>query len=178
MVGSVLPQMLIVGIDPGVETGFAIWKPAPPELMAVESWSILNAMRLLANIKDDVALVIVEDARKRKWFGNRADMKTQQYGAGVREGVGSIKRDCAIWEEYLQGLGLPFEMRYPSATKMKAEPFARLTGWASRSNEHGRDAAMIVFGMNESIVRAKVIAFRDAAGNGQADRRGSAGAVV
>lgn len=153
--------MILVGIDPGVETGFALWKTSPAELLSVESWSILNAMKLLANMRAEVGLVIVEDARKRKWYGHM-DREQSKYGAGVREGVGSVKRDCAIWEEYLQGLGLPFEMRYPSGTKLKSEPFARLTGFAGRTNEHGRDAAMIVFGMNESIARAKVIAFRDA----------------
>jgi hypothetical protein len=170
--------MLIVGIDPGVETGFAIWKTSPPELMAVESWSILNAMRLLASIKADVGLVIVEDARKRKWYGHM-DREQGKYGAGVREGVGSVKRDCAIWEEYLQGLGVPFEMRYPSGTKMKSGPFAQLTGWKSKSNEHGRDAAMIVFGLNESIARAKVIAFSDGrARERPADSRGLPRAAV
>ena len=32
-----------------------------------------------------------------------------------------------------------------NATKKKAIDFTRMTGWASRMNEHARDATMLVF---------------------------------
>jgi hypothetical protein len=32
-------------------------------------------------------------------------------------------------------------------TKIKAEAFKRLTGWQGQTNEHSRDAAMMVFGL-------------------------------
>ena len=168
--------MILIGIDPGVNTGTAIWDTWTKELQ-VDSMTILQAMRWveLAYCKHGTRLfVIFEDARKRKWFGHM-DREQKAYGAGVREGVGSVKRDCAIWEEFLKGLGVPFEMRYPSATKMKAEPFDRLTGLTGRTNEHARDAGMIVFGINESIARAKLIAFNDgkeSAGHRSPDHRG------
>ena len=31
-------------------------------------------------------------------------------------------------------------------TKLSAEQFRRITGWTEQTNEHGRDAAMLVFG--------------------------------
>jgi len=31
-------------------------------------------------------------------------------------------------------------------TKLTADQFKRITGWHGRTNEHGRDAAMLVFG--------------------------------
>ena len=171
--------MILLGIDPGTETGLARWVTTTQQLQRVESMTILQAMRVVeleACQRMPDLFVIFEDARKRKWYG-KMDREQTKYGAGVREGVGSVKRDCAIWEEFLGGLGVAFEMRYPSATKLKAEPFARLTGWPSRTNEHARDAAMIVFGINESIARAKVIAFKDARGRPE-DRRCSPGAPV
>jgi hypothetical protein len=32
-----------------------------------------------------------------------------------------------------------------NATKKKAKDFIRMTGWTGRTNEHARDAAMLVF---------------------------------
>lgn len=157
--------MILIGIDPGVQTGFAEWDTGLQRLLFVSAGTILECMQLVevraCSTPAGQLFVTFEDARKRKWFGNRADMKTERYGAGVREGVGSVKRDCAIWEEFLGRLGVPFEARYPHSTKMKAEMFERTTGWRGRTNEHARDAAMIVFGINESIARAKLIAFND-----------------
>lgn len=64
------------------------------------------------------------------------------------QGVGSVKRDASIWEDYLKDLGVSFEMVAPkrNVTKLKQETFKRYTGWDKRTNEHGRDAAMLVFG--------------------------------
>lgn len=174
--------MILIGIDPGTQTGLARWSTAPQQLQRVECLTILQAMRVVeleACQRAPDLFVIFEDARKRKWYG-KMDAEQKKYGAGVREGVGYVKRDCAIWEEFLRGLGVAFEMRYPSATKMKAEPFARLTGWTGRTNEHARDAAMIVFGLNDSIARAKVIAFRDghSAAQRQDHHRRGAGPTV
>jgi len=90
--------------------------------------------------------VIFEDARQRKWFGGSGKEKWQ--------GAGSIKRDCTIWEDYLRYIGVPFIARPPTAggTKYDADHFARITKWSGVTNNHARDAAMIVFGLNKPIV--------------------------
>ena len=64
------------------------------------------------------------------------------------QGVGSAKRDASIWEDYLTDLGVEFEMVAPkrNITKLSQERFKVITGWQNRTNEHGRDAAMLVFG--------------------------------
>ena len=87
-----------------------------------------------------------EDARLRTWFGG-ADKRQARSGAGIREGVGSVKRDCGIWHEFLADLGVPFMPVKPEAhsTKWTAEHFARVTGWTKRTNNHGRDAAVLVY---------------------------------
>ena len=43
--------------------------------------------------------------------------------------------------------GIHFKMIHPAAnaTKKKADDFKRMTGWTGRTNEHARDAAMLVF---------------------------------
>ena len=46
--------------------------------------------------------------------------------------------------------GIDFELVNPKhqkgATKKTADEFKQLTGWQGRANEHGRDAAMLIFG--------------------------------
>lgn len=135
---------LIVGIDPGVKTGFAVWSLAEWRLTTVETLGITQAMTLIRTMADVGSLhsVRFEDARLRTWFGAR--------GREALQGAGSIKRDCAIWQEFLSGLvGVPFLPVSPQAKgrKLDATAFKRLTGWQGRTSEHGRDAAMLVWGL-------------------------------
>lgn len=135
----------IIGIDTGASTGYAAWDARHKRLFAVETIKIHEAMErvkghVLINAGAPV-FVRVEDARKRKWFGKSGPEQLQ--------GAGSIKRDAKIWEDFLTDLGCPFEMVAPknNKTKLNAESFKKLTGWNDRTNEHSRDAAMLVFGM-------------------------------
>jgi hypothetical protein len=143
------PSRLVIGIDPGVNTGLATWDPQAKRLVRVESMPIHVAMaEVKAAHESGPIRVRYEDARQRRtWFG-KLDAKAERYGAGVREGVGSVKRDAAIWEAYLRDLGVDFEAVKPAvgATKWPADHFQRVTGWTKRTNEHGRDAALLVLG--------------------------------
>lgn len=135
--------MLIIGIDPGVTTGFAIWDRADKIFSVVESMGIIEAMdRISEAHRNDVPIMVVfEDARMR------GGSKAASYGAGA------IRRECAIWAEflaYMQTNGpMPFRAISPrqKGAKLNADQFRRLTGWTERTNEHARDAAMLVFGM-------------------------------
>lgn len=154
--------MIAIGIDPGVNTGLAVWDADAFKLLQLEMRNIIAAMewvltwRNLCEQNSQQLIVIVEDARKRKGVFTIADANEEKYGGGVREGVGSVKRDSKIWEEFLTHHCIPHEMRTPRATKAKPEDFARLTGWSSRTNKHERDAAMVVFQLNNSILRLKL----------------------
>jgi hypothetical protein len=63
-------------------------------------------------------------------------------------GAGSVKRDCSIWEEWCREYGIEFVCPPPrqGMTKLTDAYFRGLTGYDRRTNEHGRDAAMLVFG--------------------------------
>ncbi|MBJ8449534.1 hypothetical protein I6M73_15980 [Acinetobacter pittii] len=144
---------VLIGIDTGVNTGFAVAfdQGKGGQLQEVESLTITQAMSKVLefaaeNGKENLMLFI-EDARLRTWFGN-ADARQARSGAGVREGIGSVKRDAQIWEDWCKEQGLKYKMIHPAANKTKtdAKYFSKLTGWAKRTNEHARDAAMLVFG--------------------------------
>lgn len=134
---------IIAGIDPGVKTGMALWDAAKQEFVAIRTMGIIEAMRYLRTYLRGEMLneIWFEDARQRTWFG-KADRDRLQ-------GAGSIKRDCAIWQEFCEYYEIPFKMIKPAAgqTRWSAEYFRRLTGWKKRISQHARDAAALVFGI-------------------------------
>jgi hypothetical protein len=141
-----------IGIDPGVVTGFALWDSKEKKFLTVCSYSILAAMfavKMCFGAWSDDIVVRVEDARLRKWVPWQKDEKAER---GRREGAGSVKRDAQIWEEFLKSRKCNFQFAYEmvapknNRTKYKADQFKKVTGWTGKTNEHGRDAAMLVFG--------------------------------
>jgi hypothetical protein len=134
----------IIGIDPGVNTGFAVWDRLDKKLIKVKTLTAVQAEEMVKRdflALDAKILVRFEDARLRHWFGKA--------GREQLQGAGSIKRDCQRWEEFLTYYDIPFEEVSPknNRTKMSAEEFKRLTGWNERCSEHARDAAMLCFGL-------------------------------
>jgi len=143
-----IKHRLRIGIDPGVKTGFSAWNIDTKELTHVKTLKIHDAIALLSDISSThIIKVRVEDARKRKWFGHNSVAK--------RQGAGSVKRDCKMWEDTLKdfkkkGVINDFEMIHPikGATKLNTDQFKNLTGYQGRTSEHSRDAAMLVFQLN------------------------------
>ena len=135
---------ILIGIDTGVHTGFAVAfdHGEGGELQKVQSLSITQAMQSVLEYEDEHDLkdimLYIEDARKRTWFTG---------GREKAQGVGSVKRDAQIWEDWCNKQGLNYLMIHPAAnaTKTKADVFKKRTGWIERTNEHARDAAMLVF---------------------------------
>lgn len=95
-------------------------------------------------------VVVWEDCRNHRVFG------AAQRNAGALQGVGSVKRDCGIWEEFLTDARIPYITRAPSRrrTKFTRDQFQAATGWTERSNNHGRDAAMLVAGVTDTMAQA------------------------
>ncbi|TGK12838.1 hypothetical protein [Leptospira stimsonii] len=137
-----LTETLLIGIDPGVKTGFGVWNQFDRRLTHVATYGVLEAQDQVKAYRDrgDSICLIIEDARKRKWFGLNADAK--------RQGAGSVKRDSAIWEEFCNKEGIPFRLVHPKkgSTKKSDAEFKAMTGWEGRTSSHSRDAAMIVYG--------------------------------
>jgi len=127
----------VVGIDPGTHTGVAIWRLKEKCFERIVTMSIVDAMHMLF---DGYFPLVIEDARTRS--GSDA----------AKMGAGSIRRDCAIWQEFADSYGYPIWWRNTPrgrnhTTKLSAEKFKALTGWNERTSNHARDAAMLVWGM-------------------------------
>lgn len=134
--------MIYIGIDPGVVTGIGV---KIGEDKSAESMPIHKALQFVESlIHEDKVHIRVEDARKRKWLGKNSNIKKQ--------GAGSVKRDCKIWEDFLTELEtsykglLTFQMIHPvkGATKLSSDQFKYITGIKTRTSEHARDAYMLI----------------------------------
>ena len=139
-----------IGIDPGDNTGLAVWDSSRRAFLSVETlplWRALDEVRrwryaAAAQILD--VFVIFEDARQRKWFAQ--EQNASEY-RGKLMGAGAAKRDAKVWEEFLSDNGIPFCAQPPARgrTKWNADYWAKVTGWRGRTSEHARDAALLVF---------------------------------
>lgn len=142
-----LCDMILVGIDTGKHTGFAAWDTDKKCLLFVDTLPIHQAIFKVESLRRDgeYIKVIFEDARQRKWIPRESSMTEWK---GRMQGAGSVKRDATIWEEYCKDSRIPYEAIPPrkGMTKWSAESFKRVTGWTGRTSEHGRDAAMLVYG--------------------------------
>lgn len=144
---------ILVGIDPGEHTGFAVWDTHLGEFLQVCTlplWKALEEVKRWAyvcemSVEPVHFLVIFEDARQRTWFA--PERNNSEY-RGKLMGAGAAKRDAKIWEEFLDGKKIKYRAIKPAAgrTKWNAEYWAQVTGWKGRTSEHARDAALLVFG--------------------------------
>jgi hypothetical protein len=139
--------MIVVGIDPGVNTGLAVWDTSTRQFLDIRCSGIVDAMRYLAELQEQrqIGLLVFEDARQRKWIPREKDLKQFK---GRAMGAGSVKRDCSIWEEWCQTYRIDCVKTPPrqGMTKWTDAVFRGVTGYDARTNNHGRDAAMLVFG--------------------------------
>lgn len=131
----------VIGIDPGTETGWAVWSCSGSELIAVGCSKLHSALLRIkesSEIKDNRLFVRIENPNTWKPFGGKRNNAKLQ-------GAGSIKRDYAILTDALTDWGIAFEgvSLHAAPKKLTAEAFRKLTGWQERTNQHGRDAAML-----------------------------------
>lgn len=138
--------MIYIGIDPGTHTGVAVWDTREGKFLSLETLLIHRAMTFIltwslkAEETGQEIQVVFEDARQRKWYGNDSNAK--------RQGAGSVKRDCSIWEDFCKDYQIPFVAVPPmkGGTKVNESFFKTFSGWKGRTSNHARDAAMLVIG--------------------------------
>lgn len=135
----------VIGIDPGTHTGIAVWDRKDGAFKSIQTKNIIEAMNDVlvlgyAPESTDIVyrLLVIEDARTRS--GTDA----------AKMGAGSIRRDCAIWQEFSEYHAIDILWRATprgktQTTKLPAATFKKLTGWDARTSHHARDAAMLVW---------------------------------
>ena len=139
---------LLIGIDPGVHTGLAVFNCKEKKLIIVTSSSITEAISTVQSYHHSSLKIglVIEDARKRKWINDKGLNDKAKRGKAM--GAGANKRDAKIWEDFCKENEIAYKVQAPrkGLTKKTQEEFLQITGWQDRTNSHSRDAAMLVFG--------------------------------
>jgi hypothetical protein len=129
-----------IGIDPGKTTGFAYCEAG--ELKLVISTDFWGCIQLIDDCAD--ATVVVELPNTKHVWHNGATSKRSVQRTGVN--VGSCIREAELIVEYLNKKGREYITQKPKG-KVNAEMFKRITGWKGPTNQHSRDAALLVHGL-------------------------------
>lgn len=124
-----------IGIDPGKKTGFAVAENGKlVELETLNFWKAYLRVKALIELSK-VSLVVIEvPGTKKNWHGPKA-----------AHDVGRVCREAELLAEGIELLGVNVIRQHPTG-KVNQEYFARVTGWKKRTNEHVRDAGMLVCG--------------------------------
>ena len=141
--------MKYIGIDPGTNTGIAVWDTEKQCFESIETKTLHRALWLVYDyyFMGPIKLFIEDPNTWRPFKGNKSSNAKIQ-------GAGSVKRDFAIWKEFCDDYSIPFVRTKIQGTMKKIRPdvFLQLTGWSKLTSEHGRDAAMLVFGMTNKEI--------------------------
>lgn len=149
---------VLIGLDPGVQTGYARWDCAARHIAECATIKIHHAMEQVRTWSKagHPILVLFEDARLRRWGFHARDSEEDKYGSGVREGAGAAKRDAKIWDDFLADLGVPYLPRHPRK-KLDALLFKATTGYQGKTSQHARDAAMIIHGHTPATFQSLMV---------------------
>jgi len=139
---------MIIGIDPGVHVGFAVWSRTTKEFEKISTcsfWQCIAELDIMHEAYIDITVVIEDVTQNRPTFNRGV------YGAvqnKISQNVGSNKRDCQLIIEWCEERGIKVVRLRPnknSMTKKSAAYFRQQTGWTKKTSQHGRDAAFLVW---------------------------------
>lgn len=140
-----------IGIDPGVNTGVAVWdkkEKAFKYFSTTDFWELIEGIGSLGWTEEDKEdhVVCIEDPNVNKpLFANKKGSTKSLIK--IAQNVGSNKREASLLIDFFERNGIAFKALPPSRKgKLSSEQFKAYTGYTGRTNEHVRDAAMLVFG--------------------------------
>ena len=138
---NTLSYRYAIGIDPGVNCGFAIYDRQLAELTHCCSLPLHELFDTLKAWSGNGIEVFIENPNTWVQFKGKKTMDSRLQGAGA------VKQSYRHIVEFLQDYSIAFKPTklQGNMKKVSHDYFVKLTGFDGKTNEHGRDAAMIVF---------------------------------
>jgi len=151
-----MKPLFFLGIDPGVKTGIAVWNTDAQSFTTLETLSFWQAYDEILRYDPKTTVIIVEDPGRLKVYWKRAvDINKMAKIAGD---VGANCEQARLLIERLTELGYTVHSYVPTGrtkrggawkkSKEAAKHFKDITGYEGRTNEHTRDAGMMVYGLS------------------------------
>lgn len=143
-----------IGIDAGVNTGFAQWNTDKNEFDGILTLTFWEAITKLEQIQE-LEQFIPEDRKMHVYLEdpnvNKPTFFHKATASRVREkisqNVGSNKRDAQLIAEFCRYRSIKITLVPPNRKgKMKPEAFKQISNYKGKTSQHGRDAALLVLG--------------------------------
>lgn len=143
--------MIHIGLDPGQSTGVAIWDSSKKEFLTIRTCDFWDAISVLMDAKDrhiDLMVTLENpDANKPVFRGKfAAHVDNNRKMDKIAQNIGSNKRDGQLLAEFCANAEIPVVLVTPTKGKYTRETFEKLTKYTKPTSQHGRDAAMLVWG--------------------------------
>jgi hypothetical protein len=141
----------VIGIDPGEQTGVAVYSREGRRLVAVKTTTFWGAHDYVLAFEPDAAEIVVEVPGTFLYAAQTAANRAMQFrGARDRKAVnvGGVRMMGELLARRFEAKGFNVRRVQPArAKKWDAAQFKRVTGWEGRTNEHERDASRLCFGL-------------------------------
>jgi hypothetical protein len=138
----------VIGIDPGSNTGIAIFHDGVlSALLTIEPWELPAEIATWGADR-----VVFEDSRLTSPVWSRKT--TPEARLKIARNVGQVDAWCNLITAICGELGIPAHGISPKGkgAKLDAEQFAARTGWVGRCNQHERDAALVAWPYRKAAV--------------------------
>lgn len=143
----------VVGIDPGVKTGFALWDREEKQFDWVETstfWGVyfrLTESYVLSPLNTEIVIEVAHHAPTFKHL--KAEGQNKHTLSKIARNVGQVTREAQLLVEGFKRRGFTVIEQKPLGKAKKAvddmRDFERLTGWEGRTSQHARDAARLAY---------------------------------
>ena len=132
---------LILGIDPGANTGVATYIGG--KLAHLDTIAPVDIAARIELARP--ARVVFEDSRLESYVWSQ--IKSRPAALKMARNVGEVDAWCKLIVAVCAQLDIPAHGISPKGkgAKVGAAEFERITGWTGASNEHERDAAMVAW---------------------------------
>lgn len=140
---------IVIGIDPGVETGYAEWSRSRKQFIELNTLSFWATHDRIVQFNPfDVEIFIENPDSKRAMYQRTDEIEHARTREQIARKIGSNRREASLLIERFQSLGYTVRAVSPiKEKKWNAEVFRRLTKYKGRTSQHVRDAGRLVFGM-------------------------------
>jgi len=140
--------MLMIGLDPGVKTGFALWNSVSRKFECITSmafWDCINEIERQDDNTTGLKIYIEAPQTIKPVFGKKSKYNGA-VGSMISQRVGENKCMAKLFIKFFEFDKINFSAIPPKNKKMDAKSFKKFTKWDGRTDQHGRDAAWLVWG--------------------------------
>lgn len=151
--------MIFIGIDCGVQTGFAMWDgkqqgwiDLPHKLqpmLTIDFWEALEIVEKSAERLGRKICCKVEDpSGNAPVFQGKLTGHNKRKQLKIAQNIGMNKREAQLMIEGLGRIdGVLVDPITPKQSKLDAKTFKTIAGYKGSTSQHARDAAMLVLGL-------------------------------